>query len=108
MTNLRPTAFVNARVLDPASGRLESGGVFVDEGVIVEFGAGVTQANVGARTHIIDCGGDVVSPGLIDMRAFVGEPGATHRETIASASAANARSDTLRSGSNRNSGMAHR
>ena len=39
MTNLRPTAFVNARVLDPASGRLENGGVFVDEGAIVEFGA---------------------------------------------------------------------
>ena len=37
---------------------------------------------------IVDCGGDVVAPGLVDMRAFVGEPGAEHRETIASASAA--------------------
>jgi dihydroorotase len=88
MTNSRPTAFINARVLDPASGRLENGGVFVDEGSIVEFGASVTQANACAQTLVIDCGGDVVSPGLIDMRAFVGEPGATHRETIASASAA--------------------
>ena len=41
-----------------------------------------------AEARIVDCGGDVVSPGLIDMRAFVGEPGAEHRETIASASAA--------------------
>ena len=70
-TSPRPTAFINARVLDPASGRLSSGGVFVDEGAIVEFGASVTQANVGAQTLVIDCGGDVVSPGLIDMRAFV-------------------------------------
>jgi dihydroorotase len=30
----------------------------------------------------------VVAPGLIDMRAFVGEPGAEHRETLASASQA--------------------
>ena len=30
----------------------------------------------------------MVAPGLIDMRAFVGEPGAEHRQTIASASAA--------------------
>src|SRR5947199_206279 len=37
---------------------------------------------------IVDCAGDVVAPGLIDMRAFIGEPGAEHRETIASASAA--------------------
>ena len=36
----------------------------------------------------MDCGGDVVAPGLVDMRAFIGEPGAEHRETIASASAA--------------------
>ncbi len=37
---------------------------------------------------MIACGGDCVAPGLIDMRAFVGEPGAEHRETIATASAA--------------------
>ncbi len=30
----------------------------------------------------------MVAPGLVDMRVFVGEPGAEHRETIASASAA--------------------
>ena len=41
-----------------------------------------------ADARIVDCGGDVVAPGLVDMRAFIGEPGAEHRETIASASAA--------------------
>ena len=30
----------------------------------------------------------IVAPGLVDMRAFVGEPGAEHRETLASASQA--------------------
>jgi dihydroorotase len=37
---------------------------------------------------VIDCKGRLVTPGLIDMRAFVGEPGAEYRETIASASEA--------------------
>jgi dihydroorotase len=37
---------------------------------------------------VIDCRGKLVAPGLIDMRAFVGEPGAEYRETIASASQA--------------------
>ena len=39
-------------------------------------------------TDIINCAGKIVAPGLIDMRAFVGEPGASHRETFASASQA--------------------
>ena len=39
-------------------------------------------------SHIINCAGKVVAPGLVDMRAFVGEPGASHRETFASASQA--------------------
>ena len=81
-------AFINARLLDPETGRIENGGVFADDGVIIDLGAKVTRANVGSRTTIIDCGGDIVCPGLIDMSAFVGEPGATHRETLATASAA--------------------
>jgi dihydroorotase len=39
-------------------------------------------------TEIHDCRGKVVAPGLVDMRAFIGEPGAGHRETLASASQA--------------------
>jgi dihydroorotase len=39
-------------------------------------------------TEVVDCRGMIVAPGLIDMRAFVGEPGAEGRETIASASQA--------------------
>jgi dihydroorotase len=39
-------------------------------------------------TEVIDCHGRIVAPGLIDMRAFIGEPGEGHRETLASASQA--------------------
>jgi dihydroorotase len=34
---------------------------------------------------VVDCKGAIVAPGLVDMRVFVGEPGAEHRETFASA-----------------------
>ncbi|MCI0600879.1 MAG: dihydroorotase, partial [Beijerinckiaceae bacterium] len=64
------------------------GGVLAIDGVIRDVGAGVAAANLPSHAHIVDCGGDCVSPGLIDMRAFIGEPGAEHRETIASATAA--------------------
>ena len=84
----RPLALVNARLIDPAAERESFGGVLVFEGKIAGLGAAVTAASTPADALIVDCAGDVVAPGLIDMRAFIGEPGAEHRETIASASAA--------------------
>jgi dihydroorotase len=88
MSSSSPIALINARLLDPSSGGETRGGVLAENGKIVGVGADVTKANVGARTKVIDCGGDIVCPGLIDMCAFIGEPGASHRETIATASRA--------------------
>ena len=64
------------------------GGVLVVDGLIRDFGAAIMPANLPAHAQIIDCGGDCVAPGLIDMWAFIGEPGAEHRETIATATLA--------------------
>jgi len=77
-----PLLFLNARLIDPASGSETRGGLLVQDGRIADLGL-VASAPDGAR--IIDCRGDIIAPGLIDMQAFVGEPGAEHRETIASA-----------------------
>jgi len=78
----QPILFKNARLIDPASGREERGGVLVRDGVIAAVGPQVAQA---ADAQVIDCGGQVLSPGLIDMRAFIGEPGGPYRETLKSA-----------------------
>ncbi|WP_158813494.1 dihydroorotase [Methylocapsa sp. S129] len=88
MTDNRPCALINARLVDPASGQETHGGVLVIGGLIAGLGGSVTADSTPAEARIIDCAGDVVAPGLIDMRAFIGEPGAEHRETIATASAA--------------------
>jgi len=84
----RPIALVKARLVDPASGRETAGGALVLDGRIAGLGPAVTADSAPDGALIVDCGGDVVAPGLVDMRAFVGEPGAEHRETIASAGAA--------------------
>ena len=84
----RPIAFLDARLIDPAEMRESRGGALVVDGKIAALGAAVTREAVPAEARLVDCDGDVVAPGLIDMRAFIGEPGAEHRETIASASAA--------------------
>lgn len=83
-----PTAFVNARLVDPAAERPMRGGLLVADGRIAALGASVTPESAPPDARIIDCNGDCLSPGLIDMQAFCGEPGAEHRETIATISAA--------------------
>jgi dihydroorotase len=88
MPSTPPIAFVNARLIDPVQETETRGGLIVIDGLIAGVGPKVTRDQLPAGARIVECGGDVVSPGLVDMRAFVGEPGAEHRETIASASAA--------------------
>jgi dihydroorotase len=78
----RPLLFTNARLIDPASGKEERGGVLVQDGLIQDVGPHVAVAT---DAEVVDCGGQVLAPGLIDMRAFIGEPGAAHRETLKSA-----------------------
>ncbi|HLM38840.1 MAG TPA: dihydroorotase [Microvirga sp.] len=78
----RPILFKNARLVDPAGGSEERGGLLVRDGVVQDLGAQVAEAT---DAQVIDCGGQVLAPGLIDMRAFIGEPGAAHRETLKSA-----------------------
>jgi dihydroorotase len=85
---VQPIALLNARLVDPERETETRGGLIAIDGLIAGVGAAVTRASVPADARIVDCAGDVVAPGLIDMRCFVGEPGAEHRETIASASAA--------------------
>ena len=88
MPSHRPIALLNARLIDPAEAREGRGGALVVDGRIAALGPTVTKESAPPDARLIDCEGDVVAPGLIDMRAFIGEPGAEHRETIATASAA--------------------
>jgi dihydroorotase len=77
----------NAHLIDPASGREGPGAVLVRDDRIADVHWG-TPASVPEGAEVIECGGQVLTAGLVDLRAFVGEPGAEHRETLASASAA--------------------
>src|SRR6202142_1945156 len=88
MPSAPPIPFPNARLIDPVQETETRGGLIPIDGVIVGVGVAVTRDQLPAEATIVDCGGAVVSPGLVDMRAFVGEPGAEHGETIASARAA--------------------
>jgi dihydroorotase len=83
--NLPSLVLTNARLIDPAKGQEGRGAVLIRNGFIADIIRGVApDAPEGAA--VIDCRGLVLAPGLVDMRAFIGEPGAEHRETLKSAS----------------------
>jgi dihydroorotase len=77
------TLFENARMIDPASGLDAPGDLLVADGKIAAIGP-----HIEADAKAVDCKGLILSPGLIDMRVFTGEPGSEHRETLESASRA--------------------
>src|SRR4051812_47250778 len=84
----RPFPLANARVIDPSGDFAGPGDVLTADGMIRASRRGIGAAGVPEGTDIVNCSGKIVAPGLVDMRAFVGEPGASHRETFASASQA--------------------
>src|SRR4029453_16076477 len=100
LTDRRPLLLANARVVDPSRDFDGPGDVQIADGTIRETRRGIgagggparphaaqtpagpireTRRGIGAAgvpegTDIVNCSGKIVAPGLIDMRAFVGEP----------------------------------
>jgi dihydroorotase len=85
MADTQDIAIVNARLIDPATGREGTGSVLIRDGAIaaVEW-QGAPATGEGVRR--IDAKGQVLTPGLVDLRAFLGEPGAEFRETLGTGS----------------------
>jgi dihydroorotase len=88
LSERRPILLANARIVDPSRDLAIDGDLLIADGVVREAKRGIGAAGVPEGTDIVDCKGKLVAPGLIDMRAFIGEPGAEYRETLASASQA--------------------
>ncbi len=80
--------FENARIVDPSRGLDETGSVLIRDGKIVAASADARNQGAPEGAEIVNLNGKAVLPGLVDARVFIGEPGAEHRETIASASRA--------------------
>jgi len=80
--------FINARIVGPSQNMDEIGSLLVEKGKIAACGADFSKIKFKKKVETIDCKGNCIFPGLVDGRVFIGEPGAEHRETIASASKA--------------------
>ncbi|HEY0647020.1 dihydroorotase [Phenylobacterium sp.] len=85
---MRPIAITNARLVDPASGYDGPGGVIVTEGVIADVARGGGLGKLSSDVEVIDAGGALLVPGLVDIRVKTGEPGFEPKETLKSAAQA--------------------
>ena len=84
----RRVAYLNARLLDPATG-LDGLGALLNEGTLIaDFGPGLFSEGVPEGIEVVDLRGRCLAPGLVDLRVSVGEPGGEHKETILSVSQA--------------------
>ena len=77
----------NARIIDPASGRDESGDILIADGVILQTGKGIDASGA----TVIEASGLIVCPGFIDLHCHLRQPGCENKETIASGASAAAR-----------------
>ncbi|CDK97508.1 Dihydroorotase [Magnetospirillum gryphiswaldense MSR-1 v2] len=78
-------AYVNARLLDPATGLDAKGALLIQGETIADVGPGLFQGGVPSGIEVVDCQGLCLAPGLVDMRVQVREPGEEHKETLKSA-----------------------
>ena len=72
------TLLTNAKVIDPLTETISDGEVMFEDGIIIPKET---------ADETIDCQGQYVSPGLIDLGVKVGEPGERHNESYKSAGA---------------------
>lgn len=83
---MKPLHIHDARLIDPAADLDAEGGLLIGEdGRILDRGPHLRSAGSGpAAADLRDAGGHVLAPGLVDLRVFVGEPGARHKESYRS------------------------
>ena len=73
----------NVRIIDPSQKMDEIGNIIIDnKGKIKSIGKKTKNSDVSKSTERIDLKGNIAIPGIVDMKAFVGEPGFEYKENF--------------------------
>jgi dihydroorotase len=81
---VRPLLIRGGRVIDPSQQLDEVVDLLLVDGNVAQFGKSVQHDGA----ELVDAGGCIVCPGFIDLHVHLREPGAEHKETIATGSRA--------------------
>ena len=80
---MKEKIFINARIIDPSQKLDEIGSVIIDiNGKIKSIGKNIKKNDVSSNAEVIDIENNVLIPGIVDMKAFVGEPGFEYKENF--------------------------
>ena len=80
---MKEKIFINARIIDPSQKMDEIGSLILDEkGKVKAIGKNIKQKDASKDAEIIDINENILIPGLVDMKAFVGEPGFEYKENF--------------------------
>ena len=80
---MKEKILINARIIDPSQNMDEIGNVIVDiKGKIKAIGKSVKKKDASDSAEIIDLKNRILIPGIVDMKAFVGEPGFEYKENF--------------------------
>ena len=73
----------NLRIIDPSQKMDEVGNIIIDNnGKIKSIGKSTKNSDVSESAEKINCKGNIAIPGIVDMKAFVGEPGFEYKENF--------------------------
>jgi len=74
---------INAKIIDPSQNMDILGGLIIDEkGKIKAIGKDVDRSNIPSKAEVIDIKKNIIIPGIVDMKTFVGEPGYEYKENF--------------------------
>ena len=80
---MKEKIFINARIIDPSQKIDEIGSLILDnKGKVKAIGKNVKKSETEASAEVFDIKGNVLIPGIVDMKAFVGEPGYEYKENF--------------------------
>ena len=80
---MKEKIFINARIIDPSQKIDEIGSLILNEkGKVKSIGKDIKQRDASKDAEIIDVKENILIPGLVDMKAFVGEPGYEYKENF--------------------------
>ena len=80
---MKEKIFINARIIDPSQKMDQNGSLILDKkGKVKAIGKNVKKSDAESSAEIFDIKGNVLIPGIVDMKAFVGEPGYEYKENF--------------------------
>ena len=80
---MKEKIFINARIIDPSQSIDEKGSLILDQnGKVKAIGKDVKKSDVNSSVEVIDVKENILIPGIVDMKVFVGEPGYEYKENF--------------------------